>query len=56
VERDVLKITAAYGGLRVRIVREDELRAMDPELESFRNANSVEALREIEGLLQRRSA
>jgi len=48
VERDVLKITAAFDGLDVLVVGEDEIRLVDPELLSFRNANRREALAEIE--------
>lgn len=56
VGRDVLKITAAFGPLRTKIVREDELRAIDPDLESFLNANRPEALGEVERLLRARPA
>jgi molybdopterin-guanine dinucleotide biosynthesis protein A len=52
VERDVLKITAAFASLRVRIVREPELRAMDPDLRSFRNANRPDVAAGIEALLR----
>jgi molybdopterin-guanine dinucleotide biosynthesis protein A len=51
VERDVLKITAAWGPLEVRVVREPEIRTADPELLSFRNANRPEALAELEELV-----
>jgi molybdopterin-guanine dinucleotide biosynthesis protein A len=53
LDRGVLKITAAYGGLRLRIVQEEEVRVHDPGLVSFRNANRPEALHEIEELLKR---
>lgn len=56
IERDLLKITAAFGPLRTRIVREPELTAADPRLESFLSANRPEALREIESLLRARGA
>ena len=54
VERDVLKITAAFDGLDLLVVREDEIRAVDPELLSFRNANRPEALAEIEAFVRAR--
>ncbi len=48
VEHDILKITAAFEGLDALVVTEDEIRTVDPELLSFRNANRPEALAEIE--------
>jgi molybdopterin-guanine dinucleotide biosynthesis protein A len=48
VERDDLKITRAYAGLHVKVLREDELRAYDPQLLSFRNTNTPEALAALE--------
>jgi molybdopterin-guanine dinucleotide biosynthesis protein A len=54
IARDVLKITAAFGPLRMRVVREDEVRAADPELESFVNANRPEVVAEIEERLRGR--
>jgi molybdopterin-guanine dinucleotide biosynthesis protein A len=51
VEADRLKITAAYSGLRVRPVREPEVRAFDPEIESFRNLNRVDDVAGIESAL-----
>lgn len=54
VERDVLKITVAFKGLDVRVVREPEVRTVDPELRSFRNANRPEALEGIAALLLER--
>ncbi len=51
VEADRLKITVAYAGLRVRPVREPEVRRLDPELESFRNLNRADDLTGIESLL-----
>ncbi len=56
IGRDALKITAAFGPLRTRIVREAELTAADPGLESFLSANRPEALHEIESLLIARRA
>jgi molybdopterin-guanine dinucleotide biosynthesis protein A len=55
VERDVLKITAAYGPLRSAIVAEEALREADPELRSFLNANRPDRLAEIAQLLGRSS-
>ncbi len=54
VEAGRLKITAAYSGLRVRPVREPEMRTLDPALESFRNLNRVDDLAGIESLLRAR--
>lgn len=51
IERDVLKITAAYGGLRVRIAREHDLRDLGSSLESFANLNRAEDLARIESVL-----
>ncbi|MEO9254265.1 MAG: NTP transferase domain-containing protein, partial [Tepidiformaceae bacterium] len=51
VERDVLKITAAFGPLRTVLVREEELREVDPGLKSFLNANRPERLAEIAAVL-----
>jgi len=48
VERDDLKITGAYTGLAVRVVREEELMRFDPGLLSFMNANTPEALGALE--------
>jgi len=50
VERDDLKITRAYAGLNVRVLREDELRAFDPDLYSFMNTNTPDALAGLEPL------
>ncbi len=55
VDHDRLKITAAYSGLRVRVVREPEVRTMDPALVSFRNLNRVDDLAEVERLLSERA-
>ena len=52
VENGRLKITAAYGRLRLVVVSESDIRAVDPDLRSFRNANRPETLAEIAGLLQ----
>jgi len=54
VERDLLKVTAAFGPLRTRVVREDELRAVDPALESFLNANRPEGLEQVAAILAAR--
>lgn len=54
VESGVLKITAAFGGLDMVVVSEDEIRAADPELLSFENANRPEALTAIEQRLRAR--
>jgi molybdopterin-guanine dinucleotide biosynthesis protein A len=51
VERDQLKITAAFGPLRTSIVREEAIRAIDPDLRSFRNANRPDAIVELERLV-----
>lgn len=53
IARDVLKITAAFGPLRVRLVRDDEVRRFDPGFASFENANRPEALHRIEQRLSR---
>ncbi len=55
VDHDRLKITAAYSGLRVRVVREPDLRTMDPALASFRNLNRVDDLAAVERLLTGRA-
>ena len=47
------KITDAFTGLRVRAVSADALRGVDPELLSYRNANTPEALAEIASLIDR---
>lgn len=54
VERDQLKITAAFGPLDAVIVRDPEIREVDPELESFLNANRPEALSDIAARLAAR--
>lgn len=51
VERRALKITDAYADLRVAIVSEEEARRADPDLLSFRNANTPDALAEIATLV-----
>ncbi len=55
VERDILKITMAFGPLDALIVREPDIRAVDPDLRSFRNANRPEALADIQRMLDERS-
>lgn len=54
VERGQLKITAAFGPLRVRVVREYEVRAADPEFESFLNLNRPDGLAAVEARLLER--
>ncbi len=54
VARGNLKVTAAFGPLRLDAVPEAEVRAIDPDLVSFRNANRPEDAAAIEGLLQAR--
>ncbi len=41
-----LKIIGFYADVKVRYVDEDELRWIDPELESFRNVNTPELVRQ----------
>jgi molybdopterin-guanine dinucleotide biosynthesis protein A len=41
-----LRIVGFYADVRVRYVDEQELRRIDPELESFRNVNTPELVRE----------
>lgn len=53
VERGDLKITAAFKGLRVRRVDEAALTVADPQLLSFRNTNTPEALAELAPLVER---
>ena len=52
VEEGQLKVTRAFGGLRIRSVREQELRALDAHLESFRNVNQPGDVAEVERLLR----
>src|SRR5690606_34486851 len=49
-DRGVRRIVGAFDGLDVCEVPEDELRGFDPDLRSFRNANTPEALAEMEAL------
>lgn len=51
VARGELKITVAFEGLRILPVGAADVRTVDPELRSFRNANRPERLAEIEALL-----
>ena len=51
INRGELKIVPAFAALRTIVLREEEVRAVDPALRSFRNANSPERLAEIEALL-----
>jgi molybdopterin-guanine dinucleotide biosynthesis protein A len=51
IGRGELKIVPAYDLLRTVVVREDEMRRVDPGLRSFLNANRPERLAEIEALL-----
>jgi molybdopterin-guanine dinucleotide biosynthesis protein A len=46
VEAGRLKIIGFYEDVRVRYVDEPELRALDPDLRSFRNVNTPELVRE----------
>lgn len=55
VAEDTLKITAAYSGLRVRVVREAEVATLDPGLLSFRNINRAGDLAELAALLAART-
>ena len=45
------KITEAFALLAIELLGEDQLRRVDPDLRSFRNANTPEALAEIAALL-----
>jgi molybdenum cofactor guanylyltransferase len=45
------RILVAYEGLRVHVPCEEDIRAWDPDLRSFRNANTAEALAELAQLL-----
>jgi len=45
------RILVAYEGLRVHAPSEEDIRGWDPDLRSFRNANTAEALAELEALL-----
>ncbi|MEX2080694.1 MAG: molybdenum cofactor guanylyltransferase [Dehalococcoidia bacterium] len=51
VERGNLKITAAFGRLRLRTISEAEVAMVDPGLESFRNANRPEEAAELGEIL-----
>jgi molybdopterin-guanine dinucleotide biosynthesis protein A len=51
VERRVLKITAAFGPLRLDAVPEEDVRRTDRDLRSFRNANRPEEAAAIEAEL-----
>ena len=46
-----LKIVPAFDHVRTARVEEADLREIDPSLQSFRNANTPERLKEIDGLL-----
>lgn len=51
IEAGRLKITNFLGEVDVRYVKEDECRAFDPELRSFMNANTEEALAAVRAIL-----
>jgi molybdopterin-guanine dinucleotide biosynthesis protein A len=53
VEAGRLKIVGFYEDVRVRYVDEPELKAIDPELRSFRNVNTPELVREALALVAR---
>lgn len=55
VERDLLKLVAALDELDTLVVSEAEVRTVDPDLRSFRNANRPETLAEIQRMLDERS-
>lgn len=55
VERRELRVTAAFVGLRVARVSEDELLEVDPDLGSFRNANWPAKASAIEAELRART-
>ncbi|MGK2964541.1 MAG: molybdopterin-guanine dinucleotide biosynthesis protein B, partial [Tepidiformaceae bacterium] len=55
VERRELRVTAAFEGLRVARVSEDELLEVDPDLGSFRNANWPAKASAIEAELRART-
>lgn len=52
VERNELKVTAAYGGLNVEHVDEAELLVHDPSLVSFINVNTMSELDELRNQLR----
>lgn len=54
VERGDLKITAAFGPLRLHTLTEDDVRQSDPELLSFRNANHPQDAAALAPLLEAR--
>lgn len=56
VEQGELKITVAYAGLRLDVVGEADVRVADPNLWSFRNANTPLALAEIAELIGSRGS
>jgi molybdopterin-guanine dinucleotide biosynthesis protein A len=53
VEAGQLRIVGFYEDVRVRYVEEPALRAVDPELRSFRNVNTAELVREAMGIVER---
>lgn len=55
VEHDMLKLAAALRHVETLVVPEEEIRTVDPELGSFRNANRPETLAEIQRILDERS-
>lgn len=55
VERDLLKLVTALDEIDTLVVPEEAVRAVDPDLRSFRNANRPETLAEIQRILDERS-
>jgi molybdopterin-guanine dinucleotide biosynthesis protein A len=53
VEAGQLRIVGFYDDVRVRYVEEPALRAIDPELRSFRNVNTPELVREAVAIVER---
>lgn len=50
MDRDELRITGLFDRLRVRLVGEAAIRAIDPELRSFTNLNTPEELERVQRL------
>jgi molybdopterin-guanine dinucleotide biosynthesis protein A len=55
VAQDALRLSGAFAHLRVKQVSEDDVRTVDPRLESFINANHREDIAEIEARLRERA-
>lgn len=47
LENGVYKITRFFDQIRIRTLSEEQIRAVDPDLRSFQNVNSAEALQAI---------